>query len=243
MNHTNQTNIYNRANNCRPKIIFVLYFILSTGMINFISANNLQPPQDWTVSGIVLDSEGLPLPGATIIEKGTNNGTQADFDGNFQLKTSKEDAILVVSFVGFSTKEVAIAGQSSIKVSLEIDAAALDEVVVVGYGTQKKTDVTGAISSISGEDINSTKEGNAFNAMAGKIAGLDVGVTSASPGSSPSLLIRGRSSLNFSNEPLIVVDGIPMEGSLNTINSADIASVEVLKDASSTAIYGARGAN
>lgn len=243
MKHIQLTTFYNLAKICRFKTIFLLYFILSIGMLNFLSAQNTEPSQDQIVSGTVLDSDGFPLPGATVIEKGTQNGTQTDFDGNFQLNTSSKDATLVISFVGFSTKEVAVAGQTTIEVSLEIDAAALDEVVVVGYGTQKKTDVTGAISSISGEDINSTKEGNAFNAMAGKIAGLDVGVTSASPGTSPSLLIRGRSSLNFSNEPLIVVDGIPMEGSLNDINSADIASVEVLKDASSTAIYGARGAN
>jgi len=240
MKHLKHHALHNSSPFFRYKNLSLLFFIISIGIATPLSAS---PLQEIDVTGTVMDAEGFPLPGATIIEKGTQNGTQTDFDGNFQLSVSNKNATLVVSFVGFSTKEVPLSNQKNLTITLETDAAALDEVVVIGYGTQKKTDVTGAISSISGEDINSTKEGNAFNAMAGKVAGLDVGVTNASPGSSPSLLIRGRSSLNFSNEPLIVVDGIPMEGSLNDINSADIASMEVLKDASSTAIYGARGAN
>jgi TonB-linked SusC/RagA family outer membrane protein len=198
--------------------------------------------QNLEVTGKIFDNNGLPLPGATIIEKGTRNGVLSDFDGNFTLEANDENAILVISFVGFNTEEIALNGQSYLEITLEVDANALDEVVVVGYGTQRKKDVTGSISSISEEDINITKESNPLNALSGKVAGLDIGVSN-SPGYSPSVLVRGRSSLSFSNEPLLVVDGIPIEGDLNDISSGDIASIEVLKDASSAAIYGARGAN
>ena len=207
-----------------------------------IKADGNIASQNFEVSGTILDKNGLPVPGANILEKGTNNGVQSDFDGNFTLEVSSGEAILMISFIGFSTKEVAVNNQSDIGVTLEDDTATLDQVVVVGYGTQRKKDVTGAISSISEEDINITKESNPINALSGKVAGLDVGVTN-SPGESPTVLVRGRSSLNFSNEPLLVVDGIPIEGDLNDISSGDIASIEVLKDASSAAIYGARGAN
>ncbi len=199
--------------------------------------------QDIKITGTVVDASGMPLPSANIIEKGTSNGTLTDFDGKYSITVSGNDATLVISYVGFVSQEIPIKNRQTIDVTLEADAAALDEVVVVGYGTQRKSDVTGAITSVSGDDLNVTRESNALNALAGKVAGLDVGISSGQPGSSPSLLVRGRSSLNFSNEPLIVLDGIPLEGGLNDINSADIASVEVLKDASSAAIYGARGAN
>lgn len=207
-----------------------------------IKTEEKNAPQNFEVSGTILDANGMPLPGANVLEKGTRNGTQTDFDGRFSLEVESENAILVVSFLGFATQEVDLDGRSEIEITLEDDSAALQEVVVVGYGTQRKKDVTGAISSVSEEDINITKESNPLNALSGKVAGLDIGVTN-SPGESPSVLVRGRSSLNFSNEPLLVVDGIPIEGDLNDISSGDIASIEVLKDASSSAIYGARGAN
>ncbi|WP_051907789.1 SusC/RagA family TonB-linked outer membrane protein [Flavimarina sp. Hel_I_48] len=224
------------------KILIALFLIFSWEKGRSTTGINYFGFQGFPVEGKILDSEGMPLPGANILEKGTSNGVQSDFDGNFSLNVSGEDAVLLVSYVGFAQQEVSVGGRSTIEITLEEDAAALSEVVVVGYGTQRKRDVTGAISSISDEDINITKESNPINALSGKVAGLDVGVSS-SPGSSPSVLVRGRSSLNFSNEPLLVVDGIPIEGDLNDINSSDIASIEVLKDASSAAIYGARGAN
>ena len=195
------------------------------------------------VTGTVLDDSGIPLAGANVLEKGTTNGTQTDFDGNFTMAVSNTNATLVISYIGFSTQEVDLNGQSSVSISLEVDAASLDEVVVVGYGSQRKSDVTGAITSVSGDDINITKESNALNALAGKAAGVDVSFDSNQPGSSPSILIRGRSSLNFSNQPLFVIDGIPVSGDLGDFNPNDIQSIEVLKDASSAAIYGARGAN
>lgn len=195
------------------------------------------------VSGTVVDDLGNPLPGASIVEKGTTNGTQSDFDGNFSIELLDSNAVLVVSYIGFTSKEITVGSQTQINIQLEPDSSKLDEVVVVGYGSQRKSDVTGAITSVSGEDINQTKESNALSALAGKAAGVDISFDSNQPGSSPSILIRGRSSLNFSNQPLYVVDGIPVSGDLSDFNPNDIESIEVLKDASSAAVYGARGAN
>lgn len=199
--------------------------------------------QGTEISGTIKDDVGQPLPGANILELGTTNGVQSDFDGNFRISVSNANAILSVSFIGFKTVDYPLNGQATITINMEASADSLDEVIVVGYGSQRKSDVTGAITSVSGDDINITRESNPLNALAGKVAGVDIGITNNAPGSNPSILIRGRSSLTFSNEPLIVVDGIPLEGSLGDVNSADIASIEVLKDASSAAIYGARGAN
>lgn len=224
---------------------FLLVMMLFTALMQTSYANSAIYVVDVlqnTVTGVVTDDNGVPLPGASIVVKGTTNGSVTDFDGNYSI-SADGTAILVFSYVGYKTKEIALDGKSTLSVSLSEDASQLDEVVVVGYGTQRKKDVTGAITSVSGDDLNITRESNALNALAGKVAGLDVGISSTAPGSSPNILIRGRSSLNFSNEPLIVLDGIPLEGNLSDINSADIASVEVLKDASSAAIYGARGAN
>lgn len=195
------------------------------------------------ISGTILDDQGQPLPGANVFQKGTVNGTQTDFDGKFSLTVTDLNATLTISFIGFTTQDIPVNGQTNFTITMVASAATLDEVVVVGYGTQKKSDVTGAITSVSGDALNETSESNALNALAGKVAGVQISVTNNSPGSSPSILVRGRSSLNFSNEPLLVIDGIPLEGNLSDVNSADIASIEVLKDASSAAIYGARGAN
>ncbi len=195
------------------------------------------------VSGTVVDELGNPLPGASVVEKGTTNGTQTDFDGNFSITLLDSNTVLVISYIGFATQEITVDDQTQINVRLKQDSAQLDEVVIVGYGAQRKSDVTGAITSVSGEDVNVTKESNAVSALAGKAAGVDVSFDSNQPGSSPSIIIRGRSSLNFSNQPLFVVDGIPVSGDLSDFNPNDIQSIEVLKDASSAAIYGARGAN
>ncbi len=195
------------------------------------------------INGKVVDSNGVPLAGASVVEKGTVNGAQTDFDGNYSLEVADDEAILVISYIGFATKEVSVGQQTTINVTLSESTAGLEEVVVVGYGAQRKSDVTGAITSVSGDDVNITKESNALNALAGKAAGVDVSFDSNQPGSSPSILIRGRSSLNFSNQPLFVVDGIPVSGDLSDFNPNDIQSIEILKDASSAAIYGARGAN
>lgn len=219
--------------------------------------------QDFTVTGTVQDQSGQPLPGANILEKGTTNGTQTDFDGNFEITISNADAILSVSYIGFSSKEIPVNGQNSITVALEESAAALDEIVVVGYGTQKKSDLTGSVSSLKSEDLNPGANASVDQMMLGRAAGVQINQSSSAPGGGLSIRIRGASSLNASNEPLYVVDGFPIDNSpnltsggaaevsenqspnnpLNSLNPADIESIEILKDASATAIYGSRGAN
>lgn len=201
-----------------------------------------------SLSGTVTDEVGSPLPGVNVIVKGTTNGTTTDAAGKYtmRLEAGQSDATLVFSFIGFKPQEVAVNGQSTINVSMAADLAQLTEVVVVGYGTQEKRDVTASISSISGDAITKVATGNAMDAMKGQIAGVDVLQTGGRPGQSPSIVIRGRRSLAASNDPLFVIDGIPMTAgtaSINDFNPADIASVEVLKDAASQAIYGSRGSN
>jgi len=219
--------------------------------------------QDFTVRGIVQDQNGQPLPGANIVEKGTTNGTQTDFDGNYELTLSNGEAVLMVSYIGYSAKEIPVAGQSTINITLEESAAALDEIVVVGYGTQKKSDLTGSVSSLKSEDLNPGANASVDQMMLGRAAGVQINQSSSAPGGGLSIRIRGASSLNASNEPLYVIDGFPIDNSpnltsggaaevsenqapnnpLNSLNPADIQSIEILKDASATAIYGSRGAN
>ena len=216
--------------------------------------------QERNVSGKVTSAEdGLGLPGVNIIVKGTSSGTVTDTDGNFTLGIQNNDAVLVFSAIGFATQEVAVGSQSSINVTLQVDITSLSEVIVVGYGTQDKREVTASISSLSADAISKIATTNALEGMKGQIAGVDVQQFSGAPGSSPAILIRGRRSLNASNDPLFVVDGIPIGSGTNTndgitfttsgsnplndFNPADIASIEVLKDAAATAIYGSRGAN
>ncbi len=197
------------------------------------------------ISGTVFEKNGQPLPGANIVEKGTTNGTQTDFDGNFTLEVSSANAILVVSYIGFATQEIAADGSQNITIVLEEDAAGLDEVVIIGYGTAKKSDLTGAVASADLTNATESSNVSVIQALQGSIAGLNVGaVTNA--GQNPSLSIRGQSTLSSNgsdNQPLIVLDGIIYRGSIIDINSADIKSVEVLKDASSAAIYGSQASN
>lgn len=190
------------------------------------------------VSGTVTDAEGSPLPGASVIEKGTANGTQTDFDGNFTLEVSDSNATLVVTYVGFTPQEVALNGQTSIRVSLQEDAAQLDEVVVIGYGTQKKRNVAGSISSIDGESVNTVVTGNPTQALVGKATGVRVETNGGAPGAAASVIIRGTGSLS-NQDPLYVVDGV-FTDNINFLNPADISSLQVLKDASTASIYGAR---
>ncbi|SFN90056.1 SusC/RagA family TonB-linked outer membrane protein [Salegentibacter flavus] len=204
---------------------------------NFLNA------QEFTVTGTIVDNSGLPMPGATVLERGTNNGTQTDFDGNFTLSVSDENAVLVVSFVGFVTQVVGVEGRQTIDIALVEDAAALDEVVVVGYGTQQKRHLTGSVGSIDMEEI-SRPVGDFGQAMYGQVPGVKIQNTSGAPGASSRIQIRGITSLSGSSAPLIVIDGVPMPSiDLNNINSADISSIEILKDAASAAIYGSRAAN
>ena len=197
-----------------------------------------------SITGTVTDENGQPLPGANVVEKGTTNGVTTDFDGNYSIQVSSSSAILTFSYVGFEKKDVSIGTSTILDVSLSESAEGLDEVVVVGYGTQAKENVTGAVASLSEERLESLPNNNVLQALQGSVAGLSVTQSSASAeGSGFNVLIRGTNSILANNQPLIVLDGVPYSGSFSDINPTDIASVQVLKDASSSAIYGSRGAN
>jgi len=194
-----------------------------------------------TVTGTVTDAQNVPLPGANVLEKGTTNGTQTDFEGNFSIEVADENATLVISYLGFKTAEISLNGQTTLAIILEEDAAGLDEVVVVGYGTTAKKDVTGAISSVKGEDFKNQPVTGLDKALQGRIAGLQVVRNGGAPGASTALRIRGTGTVNNS-DPLYIVDGFPATN-IDGINPNNIESVEVLKDASASAIYGTRAAN
>jgi TonB-linked SusC/RagA family outer membrane protein len=212
----------------------ILFFLLILGSQSFA--------QTRLIKGKVTEPSGEPIPGATILVKGTTTGTATDLEGNFSLSAS-ETQVLVFSFIGFVSQEIAVGNQSTINVSLKLDVSDLDEVIVVGYGTQKKSQLTGAISSVGSKEIQELPITDARQALQGRAAGVDVTQAGSKPGAAPQVRIRGRRSFNASNEPLYVVDGIPTVGGLEDINPQDITSMEVLKDASATAIYGSRGAN
>ena len=197
--------------------------------------------QQITVQGVVKDQTGETVIGASVMEKGTTNGTITGIDGDFSLNMSP-NGTLVVSFVGYKTQEVQVKGQKQLQVVLSEDAEMLDEVVVIGYGTMKKSDLTGAVSSIGNKDIKDSPVSNLGQAIQGKISGVQI-VDAGKPGDNVSIKIRGFSSINAKNDPLIIVDGAPYSGDINNINPNDVESMTVLKDAASNALYGARGAN
>jgi iron complex outermembrane receptor protein len=214
-----------------------------------------------TVSGTVSDANG-PLPGASVLVKGTTTGTQTDFDGNYTLEDVSSDATLVFSYVGFKSQEIAVAGQSTINVTLEEDAETLDEVVIIGYGTTTIKDATGAVAAVTSEDFNGGIISSPEQLIQGKTAGVQITQSSGEPGAGITLRIRGTSSVRSNNSPLFVIDGVPVtnesvsasgadlgtgtsgsKNPLNFLNPNDIESMSILKDASATAIYGSRGAN
>ena len=195
---------------------------------------------DVEVSGKVTDENGDPLPGANILEKGTTNGTTSDVDGNFTLSVMGENSTLVFSFIGYSTREVPVGNQTTFNIQLEPDMRALNEVVVVGYGTVKKSDLTGAVSSVKGEELTAYPAIDAVQSLQGRAAGVNISANNGAPGSTMKIRIRGGTSINASSDPIFVVDGL-VGGALPP--PEDIESIEVLKDASATAIYGSRGAN
>ncbi|WP_304236915.1 TonB-dependent receptor [Jiulongibacter sediminis] len=194
------------------------------------------------VTGTVSDESGESLPGVSVVVKGTTVGTTTDATGSYSIQANPNQT-LSFSFVGYVAQEVVVGNRNVINVSLSTDAAALDEVVVVGYGTQKKSQLTGAISTVKAQDIKDLPIENTQQALQGRVAGVDVMQAGSKPGTQPRVVIRGRRSPNASSDPLYVLDGIPLAGGIGDINPNDIASMEVLKDASATAIYGARGAN
>ncbi len=218
--------------------------------------------QEIVIKGKVTDNSGNALPGVNVVEKGTTNGTVTNIDGQYTINANSADAILSFSFVGYLTEEVQVSGRTTVDVLLIEDIQALDEVVVIGYGTVKKSDLTGSVSSLNKEDLNVGSNSSIDGLIQGKSSGVQVIQASAEPGGDMDIRIRGAGSINASSSPLYVIDGLPIDNSdiasnvgsgivgtrtprnpLSSINPADIESIEILKDASATAIYGARGAN
>nr|WP_243396759.1 TonB-dependent receptor [Flavobacterium pectinovorum] len=204
-------------------------------MSNQISAQNV------TLEGTVKDASGMGLPGVNVLEKGTKNGTSTDFDGRYKLKLTNAKAILNFSFIGFKTKEVPTEGKTKLDISLAEDSNNLNEVVVIGYGTSKKSDLTGAVATFSGNEMRKIPVPNVAEALTGRIAGVQVTSSEGSPDSNVQIRIRGNGSLTQDASPLYIVDGFPVNN-INDISSSDIDTMTILKDASSTAIYGSRGA-
>lgn len=218
------------------RLVFFLFLFFS---FLIVSAQHKK-----TVSGTIFSSEdNLALPGASIIEKGTNNGTSSDFDGKFSLKVSENATKLIISYVGFVTQEINIT-TNTLSITMKVDSARLDEIVVVGYGTQKKSVVTGAISSIKAKDIENIPNGRVEQALQGRVSGLTIASNAGQPGSASTIRIRGITTFSEAgNDPLWVVDGVIVDnGGIGYVNQSDIESIEVLKDAASLAIYGARAA-
>ena len=234
---------------------------LLKGLMVFLTmlCTSLTYSQD--VSGTVSDASG-PLPGASVLVKGTTKGAQTDFDGKFTIKNVGSNAVLVFSYIGLKTQEVNVAGRSNVNVTLKEDSAELKEVVVIGYGSVKKKDATGAVDQLSSKSFDNVGAPSPADLLRGKVSGVQVTSQSGEPGAGASIRIRGNSSIRSGNGPLIVVDGVPLDGGdvsaggsdiglgsssarnpLNFINQNDIESMTILKDASSTAIYGSRGAN
>lgn len=217
---------------CKFKVLFLSAFLL---------LSNLMFAQQKTISGTVADSKGEPIIGATILAKGTTSGTITDLDGKFSFSVPASAKVLVVSYVGMKTQEVAIAG-GSIKVVLEDDAKSLDDVVVIGYGSKVRANLTGSVGSVSGASLARVPVASAAEALQGKVAGVQVTSADGAPGSEINIRVRGGTSVTQSNAPLYIVDGFPVS-SISDIPVTDIQSIDVLKDASLTAIYGARGGN
>ncbi|WP_374173914.1 SusC/RagA family TonB-linked outer membrane protein [Flavobacterium tructae] len=228
----NFKDLFNKGANCCFAVVFLLCLL----------AGNQMHAQSITLEGTVKDAAGLTLPGVNILEKGTKNGTSSDFDGRYKLKLTNPKAVVTYSFIGFKTKEVNAAGKTKVDVVLIEDSNALNEVVVVGYGTVKKSDLTGAVSSISGNDLKKVPVSNIAEALTGRIAGVQVTSSEGSPDADIKIRVRGGGSLTQDASPLIIVDGFPVN-SMNDIAASNVESMTVLKDASSTAIYGSRGAN
>lgn len=196
------------------------------------------------ITGKVTSSEdGQGVPGVSVMIKGTNKGTTTDANGSYKINSSSAKDVLLFSAIGYTTSEVAVGSKNTINVVLNVENQALSEVVVVGYGTQKKSQLTGAISQVSAKQISEMPITNLGQALQGRTAGVDVSQSGSKPGQTAKILIRGRRSFNAGNDPLYVVDGIPLSAGYEDFNPNDVQSMEVLKDATATAIYGARGAN
>ncbi len=218
------------------------WLIRMMGLLGFLVISFSSIAQTVRVSGVVLDDTELGLPGASVQEKGTTNGVVTGVDGEFAISV-QPGATLVFSFIGFATQELVVGNRTSLTVTMQPDISALDEVVVVGYGTMRQEAVTGSVASIGGENMREVASANITQALQGRLPGVDISQTSSQPGAAMQIRIRGNRSLTASNDPLVVLNGIPFAGSIGDINPEDIESIDILKDASATAIYGSRGAN
>ena len=224
---------------CKPVVLLILLDILSFSLYS-----------QTLITGRVTDEKGDGIPGVNILVKGTNSGTTTDNNGNYRLNAVDENGALLFSFIGYVTQEIAINNRSTIDITLALDVNTLQEVAVVGYGTQKKKDVTGAVGTISGKEVASLPVASVDQALQGKMAGVYVSTNSGEPGGGVSIRVRGMGGFGAS-EPLYVIDGVIITyndpntsyNPLATLNMADIESINVLKDASASAIYGARAGN
>ena len=232
----------------RLKSVSMLLFLMgtTTGAAYAVPVSGITDveitQQSETCTGVVKDGTGETVIGASVIVKGTTNGTITDFDGNFTLTNVKNGDVIQISFVGYKTQEIKYVGQS-LNIILKDDTEVLDEVVVVGYGTVKKSDLTGAVSGVSNRQYKNQPVQRVENILQGRTPGVEVTATSGMPGASMKVRVRGTTSINKSSDPLYVIDGIISSSGLDGINPSDIQSMEILKDASSTAIYGSRGSN
>ncbi len=207
-------------------------------------AEDIQVTLDMTITGKVTDENGQGLPGASVLVKGTALGTVSDLEGNYTLEVPDDATTLVFSYVGYLTEEVEIGGRTVIDHRFTLDITSLSEVIVVGYGTQKKSDVTGSVASVEDYRLENVPNTNFVQALQGSVSGVYISNNSAGAEQSDvNIRIRGQNSIAANNEPLIVLDGVPFSGNISQINQNDIESIEVLKDVSSSAIYGTRGAN
>lgn len=219
----------------KKKMVQIFYVIL-IGVVVPISA------QERNISGTITDADSVPLPGASVSIKGTSKGVVSDFDGKFSINASQGD-VLVISFLGYTTKEIEVNSQTTYNIILETSLSQLEETVVIGYGSVRKKDLTGSVAVLSEKEFNPGPTLSVENLIQGRASGVQISTASSEPGAEMLVRIRGNNSVNSNNNPLYVVDGFPMESLSNSINPSDIESVSVLKDASATAIYGTRGAN
>lgn len=223
------------------KRCYILKFVLATVFFAVACSFSVNAQDGFTVTGNITDELGLSLPGASVLEKGTTNGVSSDFDGNYTIEVSSQNATLVISYIGYARQEVPVNGNSQIDLALESTASTLEEVVLVGYGVVKKKDLTGSIAQVDATSLTHKSTNSLTDVLRGNVAGLNIGF-SASPQGTSEIRIRGTNSLGASSAPLIVVDGMIYAGNLSDINPADIEKLDVMKDASSSAVYGARGA-
>jgi TonB-linked SusC/RagA family outer membrane protein len=221
--------------------MLVIFAAISLSKANYYSDNTITSIAI-DISGKITDENGLGLIGASVVEKGTSNGTVTDIDGNYKISVADANAVLVISYVGYNTEEIVVGGRTTVDLQMTDDTKQLGEVVVIGYGTQRKKDLTGAVVRVDMEDKSKGGNVDIGQALQGLSAGVNVGVTTQA-GGSPNIEVRGQNSLSGSQAPLIILDGIIFNGSIANINVSDVASIDVLKDASAAAVYGARASN